>query len=464
MKRQHSIGRVLVLALVLIQFGAPLHAQNTSNQEHWVATWAASPQQPPAAGGQRGPAPAVAAPVTIAPAAPVVVAPTVAPPVPAAAPAPTPPAAGGGQRGGPQIASLNDQTIRMVVRTSIGGQSLRVQFSNAYGTTPLSIGAAHVGLRSKDSAIVAGSDRALTFNGRPSIKVPPGASILSDAVALTVPKLSDLAISVYTPGDTGPATRHSMALRNAYIGSGNLVGATEVPPGGPASNAWFFISRVDVLAPAASGTIVAFGDSITDGATSTPDTNRSWPSILAERLAANPATANIAVVNHGISGNRLLLDGTGTNALARFDRDVLTQAGVKWLMILEGINDIGQALRTGAAPEAAITADDIIGAYRQMIDRAHTEGIKVIGCTLTPYVGAAYASDAGEAVRSAVNNWIRTSGAFDAVVDFDAATRDPSNPKQFLPAYNNTDKLHPNDAGYRAMADAVDLSLFTRLR
>jgi lysophospholipase L1-like esterase len=209
---------------------------------------------------------------------------------------------------------------------------------------------------------------------------------------------------------------------------------------------------------------VAFGDSITDGATSTPETNHSWPSLLAERLAASAAAANIAIVNHGISGNRLLLDGTGTNALARFDRDVLSQAGVKWLMILEGINDIGQALRTGAAPEAAITADDVIGAYKQMIDRAHTHGIKVIGCTLTPYVGATYASDAGEAVRSAVNNWIKTGGGFDAVVDFDAATRDPGNPKQFLPAYNNTDHLHPNDTGYKAMADAVDLTIFTRLR
>jgi lysophospholipase L1-like esterase len=472
MKTQHSIGRVLVLAFLLIRFGALGQAQNSTNQEHWVATWAASPQQPPAAGGgQRGPALAAPAPVVITPAAPTVGAPTVAAPVPAPVPGgPAAPAAGPagpagrGNGGLPPAVGLNDQTIRMFVRTSLGGQRLRVEFSNAYGTTPLSIGAAHVALRSKDSAIVAGSDRALTFNGKPSVKIPPGAAILSDAVALTVPKLADLAISVYSPGDTGPATRHSMALRNGYLSPGNLANAAEFPAGGSRSAAWFFISRVDVMAPATSGTIVAFGDSITDGATSTPETNRSWPSILAERLSANPATANIAVVNHGISGNRLLLDGTGSNALARFDRDVLSQAGVKWLMILEGINDIGQALRTGAAPEAAITADDIIGAYRQMIDRAHTHGIKVIGCTLTPYVGAAYASDAGEAVRSAVNNWIRTGGAFDAVVDFDAATRDPANPKQFLPAYNNTDKLHPNDAGYKAMADAVDLSLFTRLR
>jgi lysophospholipase L1-like esterase len=361
----------------------------------------------------------------------------------------------------------------MFVRTSVGGTGLRVEFSNAYGTTPLTIGAAHIGLKgtpaplssnvSPQSGISSGSDRALTFNGKPSARIPPGAVLLSDPVTFNVGKLMDLAISVYFPTETGLSTRHSMALRSAYVTEGD---ATSQPAFaiGSTPNAWFFISRVDVMAPAAAGTIVAFGDSITDGATSTPETNRSWPSILSERLAANSATSNIAIVNHGISGNRLLLDGTGTNALARFDRDVLATPGVKWLMILEGINDIGQALRNGAPAENAITADDVIAAYRQMIERAHSHGIKVIGCTLTPYVGAAYASDAGESVRSAVNSWIRTSGAFDAVVDFEAATRDPANPKQFLPAYNNTDKLHPNDAGYKAMADAVDLSIFTRLR
>jgi lysophospholipase L1-like esterase len=323
------------------------------------------------------------------------------------------------------------------------------------------LGAARVALRNKESNVVVGTDRVLTFNGKPSVKIPPGATMLSDAVLLNVPKLADLAISVYAPTDTGPATRHSMALRNAYVAPRNVTAQLELP-GATTTNAWLFISRVDVAAPPAAGTIVAFGDSITDGATSTPETNRSWPSLLAERLAANPATANLSIVNHGISGNRLLLDGTGTNALARFDRDVLATPGVKWLMILEGINDIGQALRNGAPPENAITADDIIGAYKQMIERARAHGIKVIGCTLTPYVGAGYASDAGEAVRSAVNTWIRTGGAFDAVVDFDAATRDPANPKQFLRAYNNSDNLHPNDAGYKAMADAVNLSIFTR--
>ncbi len=213
------------------------------------------------------------------------------------------------------------------------------------------------------------------------------------------------------------------------------------------------------MAPADAGAIVAFGDSITDGATSTANTDRSWPSVLATRLAANPATANLAVVNEGISGNRVLGDGAGVSALARFDRDVLSVAGVKWVMIMEGINDIGIGSRQGA-PAGGISSDALIAGLRQMIERAHTHGIKVIGCTLTPYQGAGYASEAGEVMREAENNFIRTSGAFDAVVDFEVVTRDPANPKQFLTGFNNTDHLHPNDAGYKAMADSIDLSIF----
>ena len=205
---------------------------------------------------------------------------------------------------------------------------------------------------------------------------------------------------------------------------------------------------------------MTFGDSITDGARSTPDANRSWPSILAERLVANKATANLAVLNQGISGNRLVRDGTAANALARFDRDVLAQAGVKWVTLLEGINDIGRGTGANAAATDAVTADDLIGALRQLVDRAHSHGIKVIGCTLTPYSGAGYYSEKGDAIREAVNRWIRTSGAFDAVVDFDAATRDLNNPKQFRAEFDSGDHLHPNDAGYKAMAEAVKLSIF----
>jgi lysophospholipase L1-like esterase len=245
-------------------------------------------------------------------------------------------------------------------------------------------------------------------------------------------------------------------LHTTYIAAGDTTGKAEMTDA-TTTRAWYWISSVDVMAPADSAAIVAFGDSITDGTTSTVDANRSWPSLLAERLAANPATANLSVLNLGISGNRVLGDGAGISALARFDRDVLSQAGVKWLMILEGINDMNGAGRGGAAAGPALTADDLIGAMKQMIERAHTHGIKVIGCTLTPYGNA---TDAVEAMRQALNAFIRTSGAFDAVVDFDKVIQDPNHPRQFRDGFNNTDKLHPNDAGYKAMADAVDLSIF----
>jgi lysophospholipase L1-like esterase len=352
----------------------------------------------------------------------------------------------------------------MIARTSIAGQRIRVHLSNDFGAAPLKIGSAHVALRANESAIADGSDRALKFSGRASAMIPPGAQIISDPVDLSVPALGDVAISVYLPGDTGPATQHATGLHTGYVSkTGDF---TTVPSfTDPATTqSWFVVAGIDVVAPPDGAAIVAFGDSITDGATSTPDTNRSWPSLLAERLQANPATRNIAVVNQGISGNRVLKDGAGVSALARFDRDVLSQAGVKWVVIMESINDIGQTLRDGAPPEDALTADDLIAGLRQMIVRAHTHGIKVIGATLTPYQGAAYYSDKGEQVRIAINQWIRTGGEFDAVIDFDAATRDAANSKTFRADYNIRDHLHPNDAGYKAMADAFDLSLFAPVR
>jgi lysophospholipase L1-like esterase len=346
----------------------------------------------------------------------------------------------------------------MIARASMGGNRVRVQLSNAFGATPLVVGSAHIALRSKDSAIVEGSDRVLAFNGKPGCTIPPGALMFSDPVDLVVPKLSDLAVSVYVPGDSGVASTHALGLHTTYISKeGDFTGQTEIADA-TTSQAWYWLASIDVMAPANAAAIVAFGDSITDGATSTPNTDRSWPSVLAQRLLSDPATSNIAVVNEGISGNRLLADGAGVSALARFDRDVLGQSGVKWVMIMEGINDIGIAARQPGP--TALTADDVIGAISQMIERAHTHGIKVIGCTLTPYVGASYASENGESVRMAVNTWIRTSGTFDAVVDYDKVTQDPDNPKQFRAGYNNTDHLHPNDAGYKAMADSIDLSIF----
>jgi lysophospholipase L1-like esterase len=348
----------------------------------------------------------------------------------------------------------------MIARTSIGGKRVRVQLSNAFGATPLVVGAAHIAIRSKDSAIVPSTDRVISFNGKPGCTIPAGAVMLSDPVDLDVPKLTDLAVSVYVPGETGQASTHSLGLHTTYISKeGDFTGTPEIADA-TTSQAWYWLASVDVQAPANAAAIVTFGDSITDGATSTPDTNRSWPSDLAVRLLANPATANIAVINEGISGNRVLGDGAGVSALTRFDRDVLSQSGVKWLMIMEGINDIGLGAGGRGGAAVTISAADLIGAMGQMVERAHTHGIKVIGCTLTPYGGAGYSSDAGEAIRSALNTWIRTSGTFDAVVDFDKATQDSDNPKQFRAGFNNTDHLHPNDAGYQAMADSIDLSLF----
>lgn len=397
--------------------------------EHWVATWAASMLETnvPAA------APAVAPAAAGAPAA--------------AAPKPAP------------IRSFNNQTLRMIVNTSIPGRTLRVELSNTFGKSRLKIGAAHVALRDKDAAIIPVSDRTLTFSGNPSAIIPAGAVLLSDPVDLAVPATGDLVVSVYLPEDSGPPTQHATGLHTTYVSTaGNLTGQTSFAPE-RTTNSWYFLSAVHVLAAGNASAIVAFGDSITDGATSTIDANASWPSVLARRLQA-AGMRNVAVLNHGIGGNRVVRDGTGMNALARFDRDVLAQPGVKWVVIMEGINDIGQGARTGATADAAITAEELIAAYRQMAARAHERGIRVIGATLTPYEGAAYYSPAGEGMRSTVNDFIRTSGIYDAVFDFDAVTRDPANPKHFRTEFNIRDNLHPNDTGYAAMADSIDLTIF----
>ena len=444
--RLGAIFAVIVAQSALFQFSNPALAQTSTSAasgfERWIPTWVAAPQQGRPAQPIRIPqAPAAAQPQTAAQA-------------PSAA-----------RPAGP-IVSLNHQTARMIVHTSIGGNRVRVQLSNAYGGAPLQIGSAHIALRGKDSAIVAGSDRALTFSGKPSFSIPVGAIVVSDPVNLDVPQRADLAVSVYVPGDSGPATLHSVGLHTTYISrDGDAAGAPEIS-NALTSQSWYWLSSVEVTAPANAAAIVTFGDSITDGTRSTPNTDSSWPSFLAARLASNPATSRIAVLNEGISGNRILRDGIGPAGLARFGRDVVSQPGVQWVTILEGINDIGagigEAFIFGPRPNSADnpTPDDLIGAYRQMIERAHTHGIKVIGCTLLPFEGAAYYSESGNTVRQAVNQWIRTSHAFDAVVDFDALIRDPANPNHFRSEYDSGDHLHPNDAGYKAMADAIDLSIF----
>ncbi len=381
--------------------------------EHWVSTWSASPQQ------MRAPAP----------------------------PRPQP------------IASFHNQTLRMIAHSTIGGRRVRIELSNAFGSVPLAIGAAHIAIRDKESAIVAASDRTLLFGGRPTFSIPPGGAVLSDAVPLDVPAAADLAVSIYIAGNGAADTTHALGLHTTYISKEGDATAQTAIADATTTQSYYWLTNVDVAAPADAAAIVTLGDSITDGALSTADKDRSWPSFLARRLAA-AGGVNIAVLNQGISGNRLLRDGAGVNALARFDRDVLAQPGVKWLMVLEGINDIGIGNRANAAASDAAGADDLIAALKQLIERAHEHGIQAIGGTLTPYEGAAYYSEAGEQIRTAVNQWIRSSGAFDAVVDFDAATRNPEHLRSFREGFNDGDHLHPNDAGYEAMADAIDLALF----
>ena len=359
----------------------------------------------------------------------------------------------------PQAASVplefRGQTIRQIVRASIGGTQVRVRVSNAYGANPLRIGAARVGLRTTGASIAAGSDRILTFNGSTSTTIPVGALAVSDPVDLRVPDRVDLAISLWIPGNQSAATEHKLGLQTTYVSpEGDFTGADALPTATTTAS-YYYLAGVDVGSRVPSRAIVVLGDSITDGLHSTPDANRRWPDRLAERLHAHSSGSRIAVLNAGISGNRILHDMAGTNASARLDRDVLVQSGARYVIVLEGINDIG--IPVGAA------AADIIAGHRQIIERAHAMGLKVYGGTLTPFqafLPGVYFSAEGEATRQAVNHWIRTGKAYDAVIDFDRVLRDPDRPAVMRPAYDSGDHLHPNDAGYQAMADAIDLSLF----
>lgn len=361
---------------------------------------------------------------------------------------------------------FDNQTLRQVVHTSIGGSEVRVRLSNAYGKEPVQIASAHIAVRQKDSAIVAGSDRALTFSGRTAVTIPTDALVLSDPVKLAVPAGADLAISLYLPKPATGAGIHYAALQTSYIGKGDLTAAASLPDAATITS-WSFLTGVDVLASQTASAVVTFGDSITDGARSSVDANRRWPDTLARRLATRGNGRPVGVLNAGIGGNRILHDPVGNirfgvNALARFDRDVLAQAGVRYVIVLEGINDLGHAGSSAPASEA-VTAEDIIAGLKQLIERAHEKGLKIFGATLTPFEGtpfSGYFSPEKEVQRKAVNQWIRTSKAFDGVIDFDKAVRDPKNPDRMLPAYDGGDHLHPGDAGYKTMGETVDLTLF----
>jgi lysophospholipase L1-like esterase len=351
-------------------------------------------------------------------------------------------------------------TLRQIVHVSIGGSTLRVVLTNELGVSSLNIDAAAAALPAATGAIQPGTSVPLTFNGHPAITIPPGAIAVSDPIALTLPPLSDLAISLSIAGQDIPTlTQHDLALETSYVASGNQVSAATLTNPSTTS-VWDFLKGVEVEAPQ-SATVVAFGDSITDGWHSTNASNNTWPDLLADRLLANPSTRNLGVVNEGIGGNRILHDGWGPNALSRFDNEVLAPSGVKYLIILEGINDIGNAYNS-TNPHDIVTADDLITGISQLAARAHAHGIKVFGATLTPYLGCGYSSPAGDAVRQTLNHWIRTTNQLDGVIDFDKATRDSANPSVFAPAVDSGDHLHPGDAGFHVMANAIDLSLFTK--
>lgn len=354
-----------------------------------------------------------------------------------------------------------DATLRQVVRLSLGGETIRVRLSNAFGTRPLTLKAARVAVSAAlDSArIVPATDRPLTFSGRTEVTIPAGADYWSDPVALTVAPLTSLAISLRYVEAPDVQTGHPGSRATSYVLAGDHLADADLP-GAKTADRWFQIAGVEVVPTARkAGAIVAFGDSITDGYGVQPNTNLRWTDALIARLKGK----NLSVLNLGIGGNRVLLDGLGPNALARFERDVLSQPGVTHLILLEGVNDLGVLTRDApATPEAhKALVEQVIAGYRQMIDRARSRGIKVIGATILPYGGSAYyhPGPESEADRQAINAFIRAPGNFDGVIDWDKALRDPARPTHLLAAYDN-DGLHPNLAGYKAMAEAIPLSLF----
>lgn len=371
----------------------------------------------------------------------------------------------------PPVPVFENQTVRMVIRPTIGGGRVRVRLSNAFGTAPLKIDTAQIALAGKDSELLPNTNHALTFSGTASINIPPGASMLSDAVSLKVTPFTEIAISLFIPEKTTASTIHFWGQHETYISEpGDFTGRSSMPITSK-TNSWYFLADVEVWASSQTGAMVTLGDSITDGAGAKQGDYTDWPDLLANKLANDPQLSGLAIVNEGIGGNRILYDGAGVNALARFDRDVLAQPGVVGLIVLEGINDIGwHHMKPRTLPDGTTrrespfarqlaTSKDLIAGLTQIIERAHQHGIRVFGATLTPYEGADYYTVDGEATRQEVNQWIRTSGAFDGVIDFDAAVRDPEHAGRLRQDCDSGDHLHPSAAGYKTMAAAVDIKI-----
>jgi lysophospholipase L1-like esterase len=422
------------IAAILILSSDLMFAQSSSaRHDHWVATWATSEEM------------AVTSPDRP------VLAPNIKMPDFAQMK---------GVHGPPPIPILvNNQTVRMVVHTSIAGEKVRLELSNSFDIGVVSIGSAHIALCTTGSSIDPSSDRELSFSGRKTVDLGPGQILISDPIALDLKPMSNLAVSLYIVRTQGTPTNHNPGLHTAYVSAGDTTAAASIAS--PTTNSsYVWLRSLDVIAPADSFAISCLGDSITDGFRTTVDANTAWPTLLAKRFSERPQAPPIAVLNAGISGKQVLRDGAGVSALARFDRDALSEPGVRWIVLLEGINDInihGQITGPGA-----LTADDLIAGYQQLIARAHLHGLKIMGATLTPEGGVWLAGTSGEATRQKLNNWIRHAGAFDAVIDFDAVVRDSAHPDHLRAEFDSGDHIHPNDAGNAAMANAFDLNTFAR--
>jgi lysophospholipase L1-like esterase len=404
---------LFVLSICCFIFPVSAHGRKTAGEkEEWVGTWACSPQ---------------------------LVEPQNRPPDP----------------------GLAGSTLRQVIHLTLGGSQLRFRFSNEFGATPLTVTSIHIALPGEPGSIKPESDRALTFNGKPSVTIPGGALMFSDPIAFNVAPLSDVVVTFHADTVPDGITGHPGSRSTSYLAAGDEVSATTLPSPVTTEH-WYVLDGVDVQPKKNSAAIVALGDSITDGRGSITNQNTRWPDDLARALAADKKYANISVLNQGIGGNRILRDGLGPNALSRFDRDVVAQSGVRWLLVFEGVNDIGgtKAATDNGAPSTV--ADEIIQALQQFITRAHTHSIGVYGATITPFGQSFYSNASTEADRQKVNTWIRTSGQFDAVIDFDKAVRDPNKPDQLDAAFDSGDHLHLNSEGYRKMAADIDLNLFTQ--
>jgi lysophospholipase L1-like esterase len=364
----------------------------------------------------------------------------------------------------PAVAGFSGQTVRNIIYTSVGGSQIRIRLSNTFGTTPLQVGLVSVGAAATGAQLVSGSRRAVTFGGSRSVTIKPGATVASDPVAFRAAPLERLAVSLYLPTATGPATYHLQAIQTNYLAAGEHAGDTSSAAFTTTATSWYFLAGVDVLeASPAAGAVVALGDSITDGVGSKTSANDRWTDYLARRVDARYGKKALAVVNAGIGGNRLLNASPcyGPSALTRLNRDVLAQPGVKAVILLEGVNDIGFSQQANAGcrtPNTAVTVAQIIAADKKIIAAAHARGLKVFGATITPFRGYETWSAAAEAKRVAVNDWIRTGKAFDGVIDFAKAVRDPADSQYLSPTFDSGDKVHPNDPGYAAMAKAVNLT------